>query len=238
MIIGEGIIPEAEAVRDVQTALHDRQDVVLLAHIADIAGQAIPDGSTIYNLEPLFDGCRSLKLGYLEVLRKHKVWDYQARNVGFLNAHGIDAMHVPYRYTPELERVRPAEKDVDVLFFGSISPRRAEILGKIKGLVIAHGCYGRDLDALVARAKIVVNVHYTDRPHPLEVVRLNYLMANGCFVISERGWDDSENALYAPGIIFTDDISRACAHWLRYDRTAIERAAVRTMRSMPMEILA
>lgn len=236
MIIGEGAIPEAESVRDVQEALKDRPDVVLLAHVAGVLGQDIPDGSTIYNLEPLFPGCRSLGIGYLDVLRKHKVWDYQARNIGFLSAHGIDAAHVPYRYTPQLERVQHREKDIDVLFFGSLSPRRAEVLGRIDGVVTAQGCYGRELDELVARARIVVNIHYTDQPHPLEVVRLNYLMANGCCVVSERGWDESENALYEPGIVFADDIPGACAYWLKRDRAPIKAAARNVMRSMPMEL--
>lgn len=236
LIIGDGVIPEAECVRDVQQALSGRQDVVLLSHVAGVLKQPIPEGATIYNLEPLFDGCRSLSLGYLEVLGKHKVWDYQAKNVEFLWAHGIWALHVPYRYTPALERVKLRAKDIDVLFIGSMSPRRRTILDQIDSVITAQGCYGADLDALVSRARIVVNIHYCDTPHPLEVVRLNYLMANGCCVISERGWDGAENEQYAPGLIFSDDIPGDCAKWLKKDRTPIEAAARATIRAMPMKV--
>lgn len=236
LIIGDGVIPEAEAVRDVQRALAGRPDVVLLAHAARALGQEIPAGSTIYNLEPLFHGCRSLQAGHIDVLQRFQVWDYQAHNVAFLKQYGIDAKHVPYRYTPQLERVPAQAKDIEVLFFGSMSPRRRAVLDRVPGLVTAQGCYGRELDALVARARIVVNMHYCAEPHPLEVVRLNYLMANGCCVISERGWDDEENAQYAAGLIFSDDIAADCARWLDADRTAIETAARAVIRSIPMEI--
>lgn len=240
IIIGDGVIPEAEAVRDVQLALAGHPEVVLLAHVAAALGQPIPPGATIYNLEPLYDGCRSLPLGYLDVLRSAgKVWDYQARNVEFLRAHGITATHVPYRYTPALERAPERAKDIDVLFVGSMSPRRRKLLDEIAtrcNLVSAQGVYGLELDQLIARARVVVNLHFTDHPHPLEVVRLNYLMANGCAVASERGWDEAENAAYAPGLWFDTDIAAAC--WLLLDDEWQElgRLARAHVRTMPMKV--
>lgn len=239
LIIGDGVIPEAECVRDVQLALPGRGDVVLLAHVAKAIGQDIPHGSTIYNLEPLFDGCRSLSIGYLDVLRRHRVWDYQARNVEFLRGHGIEALHVPYRFTTQLERAAEGSADIDALFIGSMSPRRRRILDGVAGvcnLVTAQGCYGGDLDRLIERAKVVLNIHYCDEPHPLEVVRLNYLMANGCAVVSERGWDDKENEQYAPGLHFTADPVSACLELLVTDLAPLKGAARSVIRSMPMRI--
>lgn len=238
-IIGDGVIPEAECMRDVQQALRGHPDVVLLAHVAGALKQQISDGSTIYNLEPLFDGCRSLTLGYLDVLRRFNVWDYQARNVEFLERHGIKATHVPYRYTPGLERAPSRTKDIDALFVGSMTPRRRSALNRVAArcrVVEVQGCYGRRLDALIARARIVLNVHYCDGPHPLEVVRLNYLMANRCFVISERGWDDEENEQYEGGLVFSDDLASTCAKWLKRDRVPIEAAAQNVIRNMPMKV--
>lgn len=239
VIIGDGVIPEAESVRDVQRALGGRGDVVLLAHVASATGQEIPTNATIYNLEPLFDGCRSLQTGYLDVLRRHKVWDYQARNVEFLRSRGIDALHVPYRYSAALERAPKMDRDIEVLFVGSMSHRRRRILDEIDkacGLVVAQGCYGSELDQLIARAKLIVNIHYCDEPHPLEVVRLNYMMANGCAVISEPGWDKDENAQYAAGLIFSNDVAAECKRWIGEDLTPIRTAARQVIRSMPMEV--
>ena len=237
LVIGDGVIPEAQCVYDVRDSLEGHDDVVLLAHVAGVLGQTIPDGSTIYNLEPLFDGCRSLTLGYLDVLRHFPVIDYQAPNVEFLARYGIAARHVPYRYHAGLERVQPREKDIDVLFVGSMSPRRRAVLDEIKRacqVVEASGCYGKELDETVSRAKVVVNIHYCSGPHPLEVVRINYLMANGCCVVSDRGWDDIENEAYAPGLVFSDDLAATCADMLMSNRSEIEVAARETIRSMPM----
>lgn len=237
LIIGDGIIPEAQAVYDVRDALPGRDDVVLLAHVAKFVGQEIPAGSIIYNLEPLFDGCRSLPTGYLDVLRRFTVWDYQRHNVQhLLYLHGIDALHVPYGYHASLERVPVRKKNIDVLFFGSMTARRRAILDKVRGVVTAQRLYGPELDATVARAKVVLNIHYCDGPHPLEVVRLNYLMANGCCVVSERGWDEEENARYAPGLVFSDDPVSACAEMLAADRKPFEQAARATIRAMPMVV--
>jgi hypothetical protein len=238
MIIGDGVIPEAACVYDVRDAI-GRDDVVLLAHVAKKLGQTIPEGSTIYNFEPLYDGCRSLSLGYLDVLRAHKVWDYQAKNVEWLKRRGVDAMRVPYGYTPALERAPVKSKDIDVLFFGSMSPRRDAKLAEIREqckVVTAHGVYGAELDSLIARARVVVNIHFTDHPHPLEVVRINYLMANGCAVVTEPGWDEQENAAYAPGVVFSDNLAFDCAKWVKADLSAISEAARRTIQSMPMKV--
>jgi hypothetical protein len=202
-----------------------------------VTKKEIPAGSVLYNLEPLFDGCRSIPLGYLDLLRRFEVLDYQRRNVAFLGAHDINARFVRYGYHPELERPAfTSSKDIDVLFVGSQSPRRSRILSTIPGIVTAQGCYGHDLDRLIARAKVVVNLHYCEEPHPLEVVRLNYLMANGCCVVSEPGWDDEDNALYAHGLVLTQDVAAACAALLSDigRRAALSSRAVKTIRRIPM----
>jgi len=241
-IIGEGCIPEAAAVADVRDAMPGRDDVVLLSHVAGALGEQIPDDATLYNLEPLYDGCRGLSTGYLDVLRKsRRVWDYQARNVAYLNAHGIGAEHVPYGWHPALERCKPSEKDIDVLFFGSMSDRRARIIEELSSqcsVRAVQGVYGAELDALVSRAKVVVNIHFCDEPHPLEVVRLAYLMANGACVVTEPGWEDDENALYSRGTAMTTDVVTMCAALLSDDevRLALSDAARKTIRSMPMAV--
>jgi hypothetical protein len=241
IVMGDGIIPEAQSVFDVRDALPGRADVVLLAHVAKPLGLAIPAGSTIYNLEPLYDGCRSLSVGYMDVLRTFPVWDYQARNVEYLRTHGVTARHVPYRYSKALERVTERPKDIEVLFFGSMTPRRHAVLDQIAArcrLVTAQGVYGAELDALVARSCVVVNVHHCTEPHPLEVVRLNYLMANGCAVVSERGWDDAENAQYAPGLLLSEDLATDCAELVRDNsrRAVLSAAARATIRSLPFTV--
>lgn len=230
IVIGDGIIPEVPAFYDVRDALEFDEQIVLGAFIAKVVGQTLPEDSIIYNLEPLYEGCNPLhpNVGYLDLLKKHKVLDYQRKNVEYLKTLGIDAFHMPFGYHPSMERCKPAEKDIDVLFFGSMHPRRLAIIHRFQELginiVAVKGAYGADRDALVSRAKIVINMHYRD-DHPLETVRLNYLMANKAFIVSERGWDDEENAVYQDGLVFTeyDDLVDACITFLSVHKTVRTR---------------
>jgi hypothetical protein len=218
-ILGEGVIPEAAAFHDVRDALDFDRDIILCAHVAPLLGITLKDVA-IYNLEPLYDGCRSFSVGYLETLKRCHVLDYSRRNVEYLKDHGIEAFHMPYGYHASLERAKPAEQDIDVLFVGSVNPRRTALfvnLARDLNFVWAGGVYGVDLDRLIARAKVHLNVHFCD-PHPLEVVRLNYLMANHCTIVSERGEDDQVNRDYQDGLIFAraDELSDACRHALSH----------------------
>jgi len=221
LIIADGVLPEARAFHDAREALVDWPEIVLFSHVANFVGEEVPADAVIYNLEPLYEGCQSFSLGYRDLLRRHPVLDYQARNVEYLRSLGIEAVHMPYGYHPSMWRPAHAVKDIDVLFFGSLlSDRRKRILDElaVAGVKVtaATDCYGADLDKMVARSKIVLNIHRMDHL-PLEVVRLNYLLANGAFVISERGWDESDNVTYSPGLVYAapDDVVPACRYFLK-----------------------
>ena len=242
MIIGRKTLPAMAAFDDVQQALADWPEIVLGAHAAALTGEKIPEGSIIYNMEPLYDGCRSFSIGYQDILRAYPVLDYQQKNVEYLRTLGVDAVHMPYGFHEGLRRASRAVKDIDVLFFGSVNPRREPVLEALAqsgmNAHVVQGLYGAELDALVARAKIHVNIHYCES-HPLEVVRLNYLMANGEFVISERGWDAEDNARYAHGLVFSayEDIVENCQRFLKleatYLRTEIASIGAEIVRGMP-----
>ncbi len=222
LIIGEGKMPEAAAFHDVQTSCAEWPELVLAPHVAGLFREEIPEGSVLYNLEPLYDNCRSFSLGYLDVLRQFPVVDYQRKNVEYLAQHGIDAVHMPYGFHESMRRTQNVEKDIDVLFFGSFNDRRKPLLAQFMNsemnVRVVCGCYGALLDNLISRSKIHINIHYCD-DHPLEVVRLNYLLANACFVISERGWDDVENEVYQLGVVFAEysDIIEQCKHYLVHE---------------------
>ena len=200
-IVGDGQIPEAKAFYDVRDALTFDRDVYLAAMLAPALGVNLKD-EVIYNLEPLYDGCRSFSIGYLDVLRQNIVLDYSRQNVEYLKTLGIKAFHMPYGYHRSLERVKPEIKDIDVLLIGSINPRRKHLLRWMRSefdFLWAQNVYGVLRDNLVARAKVHINVHFCE-DHPLEVVRLNYLMANHCNIVSERGNDSQVNDDYSMGV--------------------------------------
>lgn len=207
-IIGDGIIPEAQAFYDIRDALKFDSDIYLCAHVAPILGISLKN-KVVYNAEPLYDGCRSFSIGYERILKENIVLDYDRINVEYLKSLDVEAFHCPYGFHESLVRPVKAEKTIDILFVGSDNPRRRKILSQFNLLDlnfvwIKNGYYGIDLDKLIAKAKVILNVHYCDS-HPLEVFRLNHLMANHCNVVSEKGWDDIVNKQYESGLRFCSE---------------------------------
>jgi SAM-dependent methyltransferase len=168
-------------------------------------GSPKPD-SIIYNFEQVDERSDWIDEAYLQLLRTHSVWDYSTRNIALLRQKGItDIHHLPLGYVPELERIHPAPiQDIDVLFYGSINERRQRVLDDLRarGLRVEQvfGLYGAERDALVARAKIVLNVHFYESKI-FEVARVSYLLSNGTCVVSETGSDPAENE-FAEGLAF------------------------------------
>jgi len=168
----------------------EHTSIVIGAHLCE----SLPSHCIIYNSEQV--GSPWFTEKYITLLKSHEIWDYSSQNVERLKALGIEARHVPIGYVKELERIKPAEvQDIDVLFYGSLNERRKKILDelKAKGLNVLHlfGVYGDERDSYIARAKVVLNMHFYE-PGVMETVRLSYLWANRACVCSEetqgRGW--------------------------------------------------
>ena len=153
----------------------------------------VPPGSIVYNLEQL--GGPNLPPTYYDLACQHQVWDYSLRNLekwrSMNTAH--PPVHMPLGYVPELRRIEAAPaQDIDVLFYGSLNDRRNRILSALKDAGIevqsVFGVYGKERDALIARSKIVLNVHFYDAK-VFEIVRISYLLANSKAVVTELSPD-------------------------------------------------
>ena len=218
---------DVDCERSVGRLAEGRTNIVFGAHLLP-AGTGLPDDAVVYNLEQIVDGAIWVTPRYLDLLRRHRVWDYSARNCSALESLGVrEPFHVPLGHAPSLARIAPAREDIDVLFYGAYCARRLSLLERLERsgckVVRSNGIYGEERDALVARARIVLNVHYYEESR-LEVPRCLYLMANGRFILSETSPDARETGL-AAGIAFApyEGLEAACARYL--ERPA-ERAAV------------
>ncbi|HTE39335.1 MAG TPA: hypothetical protein VK629_00810 [Steroidobacteraceae bacterium] len=145
-----------------------------------------------------------------------QVWDYSESNLPFLKQLGCGHVkHIPLGYAASLERIpRLSERDIDILFFGSLSPRRQRVLDNLASkwrVKVLFGAYGKTRDQEIARAKMVLNLHQFDTPQ-LEQIRLSYLLNNKCFVVSERADVDP----YDGGVVFCeyDKIIECCETYL------------------------
>ena len=153
--------------------------------------ERVPATTILYNFEPLnppvFDSVGTFLEHYAP---RCIVWDYSLDNVRFLNARGCGARHVPLGYVSGMTRIAPVtERDIDVLFYGDISARRAPVLDALRAtglnVVIESDAYGARRDALIARAKVVLNMHNHDGIKALETPRVFYLLANRKAVVTE-----------------------------------------------------
>jgi hypothetical protein len=208
-----------------------RQHIVfganLIAHL-NLPHRLLP-GSILYNLEQIYEDSPWLTRELLDIFRQHTVWDYSVANIAALRRLGIAAHHVPIGYVPQLTRITPAAtQDIDVLFAGSLVPRRVAVLQALheRGahVVPLFGVYGAERDALIARSKIILNVHLYDAK-VFEIVRVSYLLANRCFVVSETGSDPEGERPYAGGVAFADYASLADTCW-RYLADGDERRRI------------
>ncbi len=183
-----------------------RSPIVLGTNLLPAIGSpAMPDGTILYNLEQVDLGSSWFKTGYLALLSRYPVLDYSPRNRDELRRIGIShAGLLEIGYSPILNRIpTDREKDIDVLFYGTVNERRARILDELKGrglnVVSLFGVYGAQRDEAIARAKIVLNVHHFGA-NIFEIVRISYLLANKVCVVSEGDLDDPDVALFAGGI--------------------------------------
>ena len=203
-----------------QIAVPGPRTVLFGAHLLGAANLAqVPAGTIIYNLEQISPSSTWCSPAYLRLLRTFQVWDYSPRNIATLAGFGVrgNVKRVPIGYKPQLTRVPagPVE-DIDVLFYGSVNERRAQVLGRLRemGLNVAavFGTYGRDRDALIARAKVVLNLHFCDTSI-FEVVRVSYALANSKAVVSEYrpGTEIDADLVDAVRLVPYGDLASCCA---------------------------
>lgn len=218
-----------------------RRHIVLGAHLLPRHPQTLPADAIVFNLEQVTPGSKWFTHAYLQILARHRVWDYSDENIAALRNLGITATHVPIGYAPGLARIERRPEDIDVLFYGSLNERRRSVLDQLRarGLRVeaAFGLYGRERDALIARSRVVLNMHFYESK-VFEIVRVSYLLANGVCVVSETGADPALEAPFAAGIAFEpyERLADRCAA-LVADPTMRSQIALRgrqLFRRMPM----
>lgn len=192
----------------------------------------LPQNYIVYQLEQIcIKNNQWLTQKYLSVMQRAKqVWDYSMLNVRTLQGHKVPSVfYVPIAYNKclTLPLKAPIEKDIDVLFIGSVNMRRKVILDQLlaKGIKVEihnGGLWGEKRHELQRRAKIHLNLHYYDKDALLEMARLSVILANRGFVISERGCDGKLEKKIEGGVVFGmyDELVSLCVKYLAADQEA------------------
>ena len=104
----------------------------LLAADPRLAERLHPD-AVLYNLEQIEPGSPWCGPGLVGLLARHRVLDYSRQNIerlAELGLHDVGLLEIGHH--PVLERIETdLDQPLDVLFYGSLNERRAEILHEL-----------------------------------------------------------------------------------------------------------
>ena len=186
----------------------------------------IPKDMILYNLEQMTPGSPWITEEYISLMRGSsgrsiEVWDYSRANIEELKKLRIEAKlcEIGLVCAESLSCIEDVEPEFDVLHYGSMTERRLQIISDLaKAGVRVHaafGVYGAERDALIARSKIVLNIHFYESK-VFEIVRCSYLMSNRKCVVSETGVGGDE---FDGGIYFSsyNDLVDSCVALLADD---------------------
>jgi hypothetical protein len=179
-------------------------NIVFGAHINPKDAPEYPPNTVIFNTEQIPEKSVWISSQYKTCLDRHFVWDYSDSNlkmIGHQKTARVDFYHVE-----NLRRVKPAQQaEYDLIFYGSMNERRKLIIEKLrnKGLKIltVFGLYGAERDALLTKARAVLNLHFYES-QIFQQIRAFYALSNGMPVISENYPETSAPPLYKD-VLFT-----------------------------------
>ncbi|WP_423372007.1 hypothetical protein [Burkholderia sp. LMG 32019] len=225
------------------------RNIVIGCHLADPKTSGdLPADTIIVNTEQLHVDELSWNENVYFWASHYETWDYNERNIAKLRSRGI--MHAKYLklgFHPKLGRIASdAEQDIDVLFYGSTGPRRLAILEALhaRRLTVSavFNVYGEARDSLIARSKVVLNLHHS-ASQIFEIVRVFFLMSNAKAVVGEVSSQTAIDPVYTDGFraVPYDGLVDACVELVRDEerRKQLETAALATISRYPQaELLA
>lgn len=142
----------------------------------------------VFNQEPL--RAKQRKFMHFEYFvwmnQADELWDYDEENVKYLKLIRPDAkLHLlkPYKEWP-----KEAEKDIDILFYGSMNDHRKKILDELSkrhNVKVLTKCWGDELDSWILRSKILLNLHYYTETALQEQARMIRWIGAPCRIVSE-----------------------------------------------------
>lgn len=170
-----------------------------------------PPGAVIYQTEYIPHQVPDFDAFMAGPWKGREIWDVSERNLEHYPP-GTNVKHVPLGYHPSMERFKRAKDlDIDVIFTGAISQRRADVLNALRerGLnvvVVPVNVYGRSRDALLARAKLALNMLFREGAL-FPQFRAAHLIANEVPMVSEAAAD--EPSWVGPGVAYQNLVDAA-----------------------------
>jgi SAM-dependent methyltransferase len=208
-------------------------NIVFGAHIRPEKNLGFPPNTVIFNTEQLPEKNAWINPDYRKCLERHFVWDYSDFNLAHLHDR---SWRVDFYHVDKLSRICCAEqREFDLIFYGSMNERRKRIIANLAGRGVkvhsVFGLYGPERDALLGKARAVLNLHFYDA-QIFQQIRAFYALSNGMPVISENFPEASAPALYrdvvfAPGVEpFEDFVARLLAQNSAFEAEGLRKISL------------
>lgn len=224
----------------------DATNILIGVHLLDpLLIAQTPKSSIVLNTEQIAIDNNNWNKNIFDWAECFTLWDYNERNVAKWSSLGISSKLLKIGFHPNLVRIpKASDQDIDVLFYGSIGPRRQKVLDEIKALganvKAVFGIYGPERDRLISRSKVILNLHHYDSKI-FEIVRVFYLMSNSKAVVAEVSDETAIDPAYTSGFHNSpyEDLANACLRFARDEpsRIALEELAWSTISRLPQKDL-
>jgi hypothetical protein len=143
---------------------------------------------------------------YIELLKHNKVLNYSAYTAMKMNElYNISTVgYFQFNYK-KMYSSKP--RDIDLLFFGTMTQKRYDILKEIQNkftdlkIEIVGDVFGDALTQLLLRTEYVINISAYDNA-VLETHRINKAISCGCYIISNYSSDTKMNEKYKEYVYF------------------------------------
>lgn len=197
-------------------------------------GQLDARRAMVFNFEQLGSTSSIAGPDYLRWLGQWLVLDYHSQNVEFLrrvngpSQQVLELPVVPSRsllFRPDL----PADRSVDVLFFGSANKRREALLRQLEGAGLrvetVAGAYAEELTPAIRRARLVLHIHYYETGL-FPVARILQPVAAGVPIVCESSVFSAGCDWSGSGILFApyEGLVEACRQLLASEDEQQQRA--------------
>ena len=144
---------------------------------------------------------------YIQLLKCNKVYNYSVYTATkMIELYGICTTgYFQFNYK---KRYSSKPRDIDLLFFGTMTQKRYDILKEIQNrftdlnIVITTDAFDDTLTQLLLRSEYIINISAYDNS-VLETHRINKALSCGCYVLSNLSVDEKMNDKYRDYVFFT-----------------------------------
>lgn len=144
-----------------------------------------------------------------KLLTTCRVWDYSLENIRQIRQKvpSIDCRLFEMGYSPLLDYncgYNEKDKEIDVLFIGSINSRRqciTDVLAKNYNVKYVYCKSGKERADLIKKSRICISIYSSEMRNCISASRFTPILSNNGFIITETCTDKYQNDRWNPFVV-------------------------------------